>query len=218
MEKYNLDDKGGLFKFLVKSPSKVVKNGDEILLRHFSSANNIKSTVTNVSESSIRIVLKEKVPEINLSPSDHVALYYKPGNEYFVVTAEVLSVERNDPLETSLKVSKIEKLKDLIKEKKHCVSLPSNIKIIGVQDTKPAVVKNISFGGVKINCREDIMLEDMIDITVMMDKINKMSFKGRVVRKNSIGSLFEYGIEYTDLTESSNKLLTRCIHDFETMY
>ena len=51
-----------------------------------------------------------------------------------------------------------------------------------------------------------------------MDKINKLSFKGRIVRKNKLGSEIEYGIEYTDFTETNNKLLTRCLYQFETLY
>jgi len=218
MERYNLDGKGGLFKFSVKSPSKLVKQGEEVELKHFSSNKFLKSKILNVTESTIKIQVMEKVPEGSISAGDHVVLHYgQPGN-IFVIPANISSINSTDPFEATLMTGKIEKMKDMIKERRHCVSFPSLVKIIGLKDAIPAVVKYISFGGVKMNCGEDILLEDVVDVTILLDKINKLSFKGRVVRKNKLDSEIEYGIEYTDFTETNNKLLTRCLYDFETMY
>jgi len=217
MEKYNLDEKGGLFKFVAKSPVKIVKTNDGIDLKHSSVFNYIKSTVLDVGESTLKIQSKDKTPGISLSEGDHVVLYYRASGDIYVITGEIGPVEKNDPLQVTVKVQKIEKLKDLIKEKRHCVSMAALIKIIGVPEAKSAVIKNISFGGVKINCAEDIMMEDMVDVSVLVDKMNKMPFKGRVVRKNKINSLFEYGLEYVEMTETGSKLLTRCIYEFESM-
>ena len=60
------------------------------------------------------------------------------------------------------------------------------------------------------------MLEDVIEVTAYIDKNNKLPFKGRVVRKNKLDNKFEYGVEYSEMTESSNKLLTRLIYDIES--
>lgn len=217
MEKYNLDEKGGLFKFVEKKPSKVVKSGDAIEMKHFNFPAFCKFSVLNVGEMDMKIQCKEKIADPGISAGDHAVLHYRPSNETFVVTADIAAVDKADPIEVTVRVSKIEKLKDLIKDKKYCVSLPASVKIIGVPESKFAAVKNISFGGIKANCKEDIMLEDMIDVTVSVDKMNKMTFKGRVVRKNKLNDLFEYGIEYAEMTESSNKVLTRCMYDFENM-
>jgi len=217
LEKYNLDDKGGLFKFNVKNPSKVVKQGDSIEFKHFSVFDFIKAIVLDVTDSAIKIQSNEKLTDANFSPGDHVVLYYRPSKDFYVVTAEVSSVDRNDPLEITLRVHKIEKIKDLVKEKKCCVCYPATVKIIGVPEDKFAAVKNISFGGVKMNCNEDIMMEDIVDITIKTDKTNKLSFKGRVVRKNKLDNTNEYGIEFSEMTESSTKLLTRIMYEFESI-
>lgn len=215
MEKYNLDDKGGLFKFIEKKPSKVIKQGEPIELKHFAIFNYIRGTASELTDTTFRVQTSENAPEAGVSAGDPVALYYSSGDIY-VVTGEVGAVNKTSPLDITVKVIKIEKLKDLVKEKKHVVGLNASFKIIGVPDGKPARVKNISFGGIKADCREDIMLEDMIDITVYVDKTNKMPFKGRVVRKNKIGEFTEYGVEYTEMTESSNKLLTRLMYDIDS--
>jgi len=217
MEKYNLDDKGGLFKFNVKNPSKVVKQGDGIEFKHFSIFSFIKATVLNVTDSTIKIQLNEKLSNQEFSPGDHVILYYRPSKDFFIVTAEISSIDKNDPLELTLFVHKIEKTKDLVKEKKCCVSYPATVKIIGVPEGKFAAVKIISFGGVKMNCKEDILMEDIVDVTINTDKVNKLSFKGRVVRKNKLDTTNEYGLEFSELTESNSKLLTRIMYEFESI-
>lgn len=214
MEKYNLDDKGGLFKFVEKKASKVIKQGDQIELKHFAIFNYIKGTTSEPMDTTFRVQTSEKAADAGIAAGDPVVLYYTSGDIY-VVTGEVGTVNKTDPLDLVIKVVKIEKLKDLVKEKKHCISMNSSVKIIGVPEGKPAHVKNISFGGIKADCREDIMLEDIVDITLYVDKMNKMPFKGCVVRKNKIGDVFEYGIEYIEMTESSNKLLTRIMYDIE---
>jgi len=216
MEKYNLDEKGGFFKPAIKSPAKVVKNGDSVELKHFSVFDIIKSTVFDVGENSLKIKLQQTPADVNLSAGDHVVLNYNTSNEVFVISGEIFAAEKTEPIEISLRVNKIEKLKDLVKEKKHYVSFPAQLKIIGIPEIKPAVVKNISFGGIKLNCDEDVQMEDVMDVTIKMDKVNKMNFKGRVVRKNKIGSSFEYGLEYSEMMETSSKLLTRFIYDFES--
>jgi hypothetical protein len=214
VEKYNLDDKGGLFKFIAKSPSKIVKQGDGIELKHFGMFNYIKSKVSEVTETSIRVQSSEKSGDTGISPGDHVVLYYSSGDIY-VVTGSVGTVNKLDPIDLTVKVVKIEKLKDMVKEKKHCISLNSSFKIIGVPDSKPAVATNVSFGGIKANCREDIMLEDIVEVTIYVDKNNRIQFKGRIVRKNKVGDINEYGIEFSEMTESNNKLMTRLMYEID---
>ena len=214
MEKYNLDDKGGLFRFNEKKPSKVIKQGESIEIKHFAIFNYIKGTTSEVTDTSLRVQTAEKAADAGIAAGDPIVLYYTSGDIY-VVTGEVGVVNKADPLDITIKVSKIEKLKDLVKEKKHCVSMNSTIKIIGIPEGKPAHVKNISFGGIKADCREDIMLEDIVEITIYINKMLKMPFKGSVVRKNKNGEFFEYGIEYIEMMESSSKALTGIMYDID---
>lgn len=214
MEKYNLDDKGGLFKFIEKKPSKVIKQGDSIELKHFAIFNYIKGTTSELTDTTFRVQTSEKAADAGIAAGDPVVLYYSSGDIY-VVSGEVGTVNKADPLDVTIKVVKIEKLKDLVKEKKHCVSLNSVIKIIGVPEGKPAHIKNISFGGIKADCREDIMLEDIVDVTIYANKTTKLPFKGSIVRKNKNGEFYEYGIEYTEMMESSSKALTGIMYDID---
>lgn len=215
MEKYNLDDKGGLFKFVEKKASKVLKNGDSIELKHFQLPGVVKARISDVTESTFRLQSDTRAPDAVITQNDHVILEYVNSGNTYVVTGAVNTVNGKEPADVMINVVKIEKLKDLIKEKKLYVSLPASIKIIGVSEPKNATVSVISFGGVKFFSREDIMNEDIIEMTYFFDKATKMNFKGKIVRKNKIDTGFEYGLEYAEVVESYNKVLTRLMYDYE---
>ena len=110
---------------------------------------------------------------------------------------------------------KIEKVKDSVKSQKFYNSFPANIKVIGVQELVPAVIKTYNLTSFKLNCPTDIMLEDIIDISAKTDKVSRIACKGRVVRKNRLSNTYEYGIEITELPESSSKVLHFLITRFE---
>lgn len=205
---YNLDEKTGFMgMFSVKSPSKIIKKNDSIDFKHFNLFEFLKATVLEVSDSSIKLHSNDKTPDINAFPGDHVILNFGQGDDVYVLSGSIASIDNVDPLEFVLNIKKIEKLKDLRKSERFSVSLKSDIKMIGVPDLKYAVVKNISLGGIKINCKDDIMMEDVVEVTVRLDKANKTNFKARVVRKNNIDNFIEYGLEIEEITETNSKLL-----------
>jgi len=213
VEKYNLDDKGGLFKFLVKNPNKLVKANDKIEMLHFSSFNPIRGTVQEVTDTAIKIKFTDPAADFGGTAGEHVILSYNPDESY-VVTGDIGSVDSRNPLQITVKVHKIEKLKDLKKEKKLCVSLPGFVKIIGVAENRPIAVKNIGMGGIKFNAHDDILMEDFIEATVNLDKATKLSLKGRVIRKNKLNDLYEYGLEVEEMTESNIKTLNNAVFKF----
>lgn len=213
MKGYDLDEKkGGLLGlFSIKSPSKIIKTNDSIELKHFGSFDLIKATVLESGENSVKIRSKDTVQDASLSKGDHVVLYFT-SNESYVLSGEIDSIDSADPLEAVITVRKIEKTRNAKKNQRVPVCMQTSLKVIGIQENIPAVAKDISFNGVRLNCKEDIMLEDFIDVTVLLDNTNKYVFKGRVVRKNPLADCTEYGIEVHEIGESSVRNLTRYIN------
>lgn len=215
MKSYDLDDKTGLFgTFMTKNPTKLLRIGDDVEFKHFALFNLIKAFPVEVNENSIKIQAKEAVAAPNIKPGDHVVVNFTSG-EMYVLSGEIESVDKLDPLEVTIKINKIEKMKDFRKGEKFAVSLSASIKIIGIAESVPAVAKNISFGGAKINCKEEIMQEDVVEITITIDKSTRYGFKGRVVRKNKVTDYFEYGLEITEITETNLKNLHHLINQFQ---
>lgn len=215
MAGYNLDDKGGLFGAFggVKSPSKIMKSGDNVDFKHYSMFNFIKADVLEVTDSTIKVQSKENTSDKTFSPNDPIVINFTSG-ELYVISGDIATVHNSNPLEFTIKVAKIEKMKDLKKSEKFYVSIGGNIKAIGVSETVPAYAKHISISSIKFNCKLDIMMEDIIDVNMVLDKNSKINCKGVVVRKNKLGDIFEYGVEFCEVPESSSKNLHHLINQF----
>lgn len=216
MAAYNLDEKSGLLGGMfggVKSPVKIMKSGDTLDLKHYHFLNLAKASVTDVNDSIIKIKSSESSAGKTFAVGEPVTLHCVSGDSY-VISGELGAVSAQDPLQAAIKVLRIEKVKDLKKSERCYTSLPVSLKVIGVNETIPAVARSISFGGVKVICKEDIMLEDVIDVIIRLGKDDKVMCKGTIVRKTELNPGFEYGIEYKDIGESNIRNLHRFLNQF----
>jgi hypothetical protein len=211
---YKLDDGPGIFGFSTKNPSKVLKVGDEVLLSHFGSFKEIRMNITQIGEKDLTAKASQN-HLVNINKGDHVVFRNDPQGSDYVVSACVVSVESIDPLEFKAEVNIIEKMKGLKKAKRFYTSLPADVKIVGITENVPVVVKKVSLEAIKISCKEDIMTEDIIDIVVKMDEKRKFQFRGRVVKKVKINDKFDYGIDVYDMTDGNKQTWFRYISELE---
>ncbi|NSW92233.1 MAG: PilZ domain-containing protein [Firmicutes bacterium] len=215
MEKYNLDEKGGLSKLFKKKPSKVLLKDDTIEFKHFSSFNSVKMRILDVTDSTVKLEAIEKNPELNLSPDENVVMTYFSDKDYYVISGQVASIEKDDPLELTVNIHNVDKTKDLRKQNKRYVSFPGTISLVGASDESKSsvIIKVIGLRAIKVDCKDELQIGNKVNVFANVDKKNKLSFKGEIVRKNKIGNLFEYGIEVREITESNSKLMHRCVSD-----
>lgn len=208
MTKYNLDEGTGLFNFLVKKNfTRIIKLDSGVDIKHFKMYEYINATVIGKSDDTIEVEVKDNVQETLFFPQDHIVINYSDNKELYVMDGTITYICRISPLVFKVKVNKVEKLKDLRKYERYYVSLMSNIRVSGFITPVFAVVKNMSSGGIKINCKEHLIPEDVLEVEVILDRTNKLVFSGAVVRKNKIGDYFEYGIEIKGISESNIKCL-----------
>ena len=213
-EEYNLDEKGGVGGLFKKKLTKIVIKDDIIDVRHFSSFNSAKMKILEVNEDNLKLEVTEKPAEFSISTEDSVVLSYFGEKDFYVMPGKVKSKENDDPLTITVNIYNIEKSENIRKQNKRYVSFPGIITPVEQSDKKiPMVVKAISLRAIKIDCKEEFHVGDDVSVTVSVDKKNKFFFKGEIVRKNKVGSMFEYGIEVKEITESNSKLISHCVSD-----
>ncbi|MCX7749709.1 MAG: PilZ domain-containing protein [Clostridia bacterium] len=213
---YNLDEKGGILSvFAIKSPAKILKPNDIVEVRHSSTFQVIRGTVMNVNDTSLNLSLESEIHATVFYPEDPVVVHYTSSQDLYVMGGELSAIEAINPVVVNVRINKIEKMKDLRKSQRYYVSLAANIKILGIIDPVFSIIKNISLGGVKLYCKESVLLEDILDLVVPLDKSSKLNFKGKVVRKNKLRDFFEYGIEIMDITESNLRNLHHYLNQLE---
>jgi len=196
MARYNLDGGTGLFNALGnRNPAKVVKLGSGVDIKHFKMFEYINAEVLGKTDDSIKVEAKDVLKETLFFPGDHVVVNYSNTQDLFVMDGNINHVYDINPLIIDVKINKVEKLKDLRKHERFYVSLMANIRVCGTSKLVFAVVKNMSSGGIKINCNEQLTTEDVLEVEILLDRTNKLVFSGAVVRKNKVNDYYEYGIE-----------------------
>lgn len=208
MEKYNLDEKGGLSKLFKKKPSRFLLKDDTIELSHFSSFNSVKMLMLDVTDSTVKLRLTEENPDLKVNPEDIVVLTYFADKDYYVISGQVESIEQTDPVEITINLHNFEKAKDLRKENKRYVSFMGTINPIESPESKSsAIIKVMGLRAIKVDCKDELQLGNRVDVLANLDKKSKLSFKGEIVRKQKVSNLFEYGIEVREITESNSRLM-----------
>lgn len=215
MGAYKLDDGPGLFGFSTSNPSKVLENGSEVILQHFKSFRDIKMKVTSVGEKKFKVKQQDDLSSPEIEKDDYIVFRNDPQGEDYVICATVSSVDSQSPLEFEADVETIEKMKGCRKAKRFNVSLMGEVKIIGVADVVPVVVKKASMDAVKISCSEDVMTEDMLNTEVKIDEKRKFIFRGKVVKKSKNDGGFDYGLEVYDMTDGNKKTWYSYLMDLE---
>lgn len=202
--------------FGAATPSKILKENEKVDLKHFNFHEYIKGTIFNVNDNLVVIRSSFNANDSGISTKDPITLNYCVNNEVYVINCEVQFVNSLNPLDLLVKCDKMDKFKNMRKNNRYYVSLVSEMKRSGSDKGSFAVVKNLSLGGAKFNSKEDVNLNDSINLTINLDKNLKFSTRGTTVRKNFIDAeTSEYGIEFTDLTESNLRNLHHYINSLE---
>jgi hypothetical protein len=214
MAGYNLDEKTGLLgMFGSRLSAKILKVNDIADFKHFELFDFIKASVVGVNDPYIKLRIDD-MPQINIFPEDHIVLNYSNSGELYVISAKIVAIESLTPAVFTILANKIEKMKDLRKFERFYVSLSSYLRIPGVMEPVFGVVTNISASGIKINCNVDLMMEDIIEVIINLDRVEKMNFRGKIVRKNRITQFYEYGFEIYDISDGNRRNLVHFVNEF----
>jgi len=212
MEKYNLDEKGGLTRLFKKKPSKFLLKDDTINFDHFSSFNSVKMLMLDVSNSAVKLRSAEENTDLKVSPDDIIVLTYFTDKDYYIISGQIASIEKDSPLEFTVNLLNYEKAKDLRKENKRYVSFMGTISLSKSSESKSsAIIKVMGLRAIKVDCKDEFQTGNKVDVSANLDKKSKLSFRGEIVKKQKVGTLFEYGIEVKEITESNSRLMHSCV-------
>lgn len=213
MHKYNLDEKQGLFSLLQnKNILKILSPGAPVTIKHFKMNEYLDASINDLTQTTLTIEILSQYNEPFMFPKDHVVVNYTSSKEVYVISGEVQKVISINPIKLIMEIKAIETLGNLRKGSRYYVSIPANIKVRGYVQSIFAVVKNISVGGIKVNCSEYIDKNRTLDVEIIFDKMNKMNFEGIIVRNVRIDDYYEYGIEISGITESNSRSLHHFIN------
>ncbi|AEV68088.1 PilZ domain-containing protein [Acetivibrio clariflavus] len=201
------------FLSIDKSLNKLINVGTGIEIKHINMSEYLNATVVEKTENTLRIITKELIHETFFFPGDCVSINYSDLKNLFVISGKITKINSLDPLDFTVLITRIEKMKNLRKYQRYYVSLSASLDVPDISERLFVVVKNISSGGVKINCSDYLPITgNIVGVEVILDRINNLFFKGAIVRKGWNKSYFEYGIEIQEISESNYKCLNHYLN------
>lgn len=213
---YDLDDKKGFFsKFTSMAPSKFLTIGDDIKLKHYNNHNKFDTKLVYFDDGNIRIQTAESFEIKDIIEGDPVVLSTNPEKIEYAIAGDISAIDLYPPFKVDVKVNKIESMKELRKHKRFFTSEIGKIKMLGDSEYRKVIIKNVSFGGIKINAKDDIDMKEELEVRIEPGQDLKIIFTGKVVRKIRLSGGYEYGLEISRIVESNLLQLHRFINSFE---
>lgn len=194
----------------------LIDAGNNIQLKHYSTFEFLNAYATNITENTLKIKVLEKLSDLNLFPEDPVVLSFTMTNDLYIISGEILKIEKLFPLEISIKIKQIEKQKTLRKNKRFFVSLACEIITINSPNTVFGIVKNVSYTGFKMNSKTDMFIGDSISLSISLDKYHSICCICTVVRKDLPGSFYEYGLLIKEISELHRLTLNKFIEQIKS--
>lgn len=216
----------------------IIKKNDTIELKHFNMLDFVKTVVLDIKDDKfiLNLQIKEGFQEAVYEIGDSVVMNILKDKEIYLISAEIVNISNfncseneymieGEPnainlleyFEITVKVNDLDSLKNLRKSKRYYVSYASYINTKQIKNIF-GVVKNISMSGIKISSKGNADIGELIEVTINIDKVNRLNLKGKVVRKNKYGDIFEYGIETTELSGKSQKIMNDFLNKLESVY
>ncbi|MEN8906104.1 MAG: PilZ domain-containing protein [Clostridiales bacterium] len=215
MATYDLDDKKGFFsKFTLLNPSKCLSEGDKITLKHYNMFSKVNTKILYFDDKTVRLQTEDNFDIIKILEGDPVVLSTKNGNDQYSIAGDIAAIDTFPPFKIDVRMNKIHNMKELRKNKRFFISELCKLFIVGEVGYKKAIVKNISFGGIKLNAEDIMQMNEILEVKMEIEDI-KFILKCKVVRKIPLIEFYEYGLEIMDITESNLLMLHRYMNTFE---
>ncbi|MDQ2085725.1 PilZ domain-containing protein [Herbivorax sp. ANBcel31] len=178
----------------------LIKSGDCITVRHYSSIKSYKSIVTDVYEDKIKIQLTKDFAVLDFSIGDPVVLGVEKDGEMYVIGCDIKEIDGKERI-LEVVIDKSEEEASQRRHERFPVSLYSDVRGEFGRKKHLGLIKDISYYGMLIYSKVDLEAGDEIEIDIYMDK--KMIFlKGEIMRKMPNKNHIEYGIRviYEDIS------------------
>jgi len=201
--------------FANSSIKKLLSKNSIVKLKHFEYDEHFEAKVETVEDEEIKITIDDIIDRERFNVNDKVVLSFVKSNKVFWADGEIISIKFRSPVEITLIIKDVKKRDDMRKRSRYLVSLSGIIKNEADDTGKAIIVRDLSFEGIRVDCSSEFEVDSKVYISINLDKRQRCSFKGRVVRKANLGKTFEYGIQICNILRENNIVLYDYINKLE---
>ena len=194
---------------------RMLNKDNAVKLKHFEYDEHFEAKVESVSDEQIKIIIDDIIDRERFRVNDKVVLSFVKASQIFWAAGEILFIKYCSPVEIVLSLKDIKKRDNMRKRSRYFVSLSGMIKKEAEEVGKAVVVRDLSFNGLRVDCSGDFEVDSKVYLSINLNKQQRCSFKGKVVRKADLGKSYEYGIEICNILRENNIALYDYINKLE---
>ncbi len=194
---------------------RLLNKDNSVKLKHFEYDEHFDAKVESVSDEQIKLTIDDVIDRERFRANDKIVLSFVKSNEIFWADGEILFIKYCSPVEIVLSLKDIKKRGNMRKRSRYFVSLSGMIKKEAEDAGKAVVVRDLSFEGLRVDCSSDFDVDSRVYISINLNKQQRCSFKGKVIRKADLGKSYEYGIEICNILRENNIALYDYINKLE---
>lgn len=194
---------------------RLLNKDNTVKLKHFEYDEHFEAKVESVSDEQIKITIDDIIDRERFRANDKIVLSFVKSNEVFWADGEILFIKYCSPVEIVLSLKDIKKRDNMRKRSRYFVSLSGMIKNEAEDAGRAVVVRDLSFEGLRVDCSSDFEVDSRVYISINLNKQQRCSFKGKVIRKADLGKSYEYGIEICNILRENNIALYDYINKLE---
>lgn len=194
---------------------RLLNKDNSVKLKHFEYDEHFDAKVESVSDEQIKLTIDDVIDRERFRANDKIVLSFVKSNEIIWADGEILFIKYCSPVEIVLSLKDIKKRGNMRKRSRYFVSLSGMIKKEAEDAGKAVVVRDLSFEGLRVDCSSDFDVDSRVYISINLNKQQRCSFKGKVIRKADLGKSYEYGIEICNILRENNIALYDYINKLE---
>jgi hypothetical protein len=183
----------------------LISSGDVISICHYSGINPFKSVVMDINSDAVKVKLIKGLASMNFNKGDPAVFGIESRGEVKVFGSDISAINTKEDI-VVLNVDKDQPDSDRRQCERYPVSLYSDLVIRDSRKKHLAIIKDMSYHGMKIYTKEDTDIQQQVELNIYMDK-SMMFLKANIMRKVKSADYIEYGlgIVYED-TSSLNTM------------
>lgn len=172
------------------------KAENSVSICHYSTVNPFKCEIIKTDDDTLTIKLVKQFAFLDFLEGDPAVIIIKEREKVYNIGCNIISIKPKENI-LVLRIDSLEPEAEQRRHERHPVSLYADVRLKGKDRKYIAIVKDISFFGMKIFCKESFDLDETLQMDLYMQQ--KIIFiRAIVLRKTAYPHYYEYGlrIEY----------------------
>jgi hypothetical protein len=195
--------------------SSILKEGMIILTRQGTNYAWYENIIYKCDRNSVYLALIDSYIDHAVMPGSQMTVKY--ANEFFEYLFEgtVSEIHLDAPRYISVKIIKAEEMINTRTFPRYDTAVPAKIRSSWSEADQYAIVTNVCLGGMAFLSKYSFDYGEECDVYIYLPGSVQVCARGKVIRRAEKNNFIDYSMQFTDMDESNNNLLSHYISSLE---